>query len=383
MFIFFMDKMLWIHYFGANSYIDHMKNRILSVDIFRGLTIALMIIVNTPGSWSYVYAPLRHAEWHGWTPTDLVFPFFLFVSGVSFSLSMSRLSDKSTSELMKKIWKRVALIFLVGLLLNWFPFYHRHIGDLRIFGVLQRIALAYGLGSTMILLLKRNLLLIASAIVLVGYHALLLIAGDDPFSLENNLTITIDKWLIGESHMYKGFGIPFDPEGLIHSFPAAINVVIGFLIGKYTIVDKQFSILQKVGIGIGMIALAYLWDFIGFPINKPLWTSSYVFLTCGLGALLLMLLQWIIDDKGWKKWAFPFKVFGMNPLFSYVLSILFVKIFFRISIGEGNVYSWLYNSVFAPMLGDYGGSFGYALGYTGFIWLFAWMLYRKSIIIKL
>ena len=142
-----------------------MKNRILSVDIFRGLTIALMIVVNTPGSWSYVYAPLRHAEWHGWTPTDLVFPFFLFVSGVSLALSMSRLSDRNTAQLMQKIWKRVALIFLVGLLLNWFPFYHRHFNDLRIFGVLQRIALAYGIGATMILLLKRNLLLIGGVLI--------------------------------------------------------------------------------------------------------------------------------------------------------------------------------------------------------------------------
>ncbi|NNF34167.1 MAG: DUF1624 domain-containing protein [Saprospiraceae bacterium] len=360
-----------------------MKNRILSIDIFRGLTIALMIIVNTPGSWSYVYAPLKHADWHGWTPTDLVFPFFLFVSGVSFSISLSRQSSKTTQELMIKIWKRVALIFLVGLLLNWFPFYNKHIGDLRIFGVLQRIALAYGIGASLILLASRKLLIILSVIILIGYHFLLLIGGDDPFSLENNLTITIDKWLIGESHMYKGFGIPFDPEGLIHSFPAAINVVIGFLIGKYTILEKRFSTMEKAGIGIILIAVAYLWHFIGFPINKPLWTSSYVLLTCGLGVLLLMFLQYIIDDQGWKKWAFPFRVFGMNPLFSYVLSILFVKIFFMIKVGETSLYGWLYNSVFAEILGNYNGSLGYALVYASFIWIFSWLLYRKGILIKL
>jgi predicted acyltransferase len=342
-----------------------------------------MIIVNTPGSWSYVYAPLKHAEWHGWTPTDLVFPFFLFISGVSFSISLSRQSSRSTKQLMIKIWKRVALIFLVGLLLNWFPFYQKHISDLRIFGVLQRIALAYGIGASLILLARRNLLIILSVIILIGYHFLLLTGGDDPFSLENNLTITIDKWLIGENHMYKGFGIPFDPEGFIHSFPAAINVVIGYLIGKYTILEKRFTTLQKSGIGIVLIAVAYLWDFIGFPINKPLWTSSYVLLTCGLGVLLLMLLQYVIDDQGWKKWAFPFRIFGMNPLFSYVLSILFVKIFLMIKIGETSLYGWLYKTIFSPLLGDYGGSFGYAICFAGLVWIFSLILYRRNILIKL
>ncbi len=342
-----------------------------------------MIIVNTPGSWSYVYAPLRHAEWHGWTPTDLVFPFFLFISGVSFSISLSRQSSKTTKELMIKIWKRVALIFLVGLLLNWFPFYHRSIEELRIFGVLQRIALAYGIGATMILLLKRKMLIILSILILVGYQFILIIAGDDPYSLENNLTITIDRWLIGEDHMYKGFGVPFDPEGLIHSFPAAINVVIGFLIGSYMILENKVSTIQKAGIGLGLILIAYAWDLIGFPINKPLWTSSYVLLTCGLGVLLMMLLQYMIDEKKWTGWAFPFRVFGMNPLFSYVLSIVIIKVFFRINIGEVSLYGWLYNNIFTPVAGDYGGSLLTALIYTSFIWLFSWFLYRKGILIKL
>ncbi len=359
-----------------------MKQRILSVDVIRGLTIVLMVIVNTPGSWSHVYAPLLHAKWHGCTPTDLVFPFFIFISGVSIGISLSKNTGKSNAELIQKIWKRAALIFLVGLLLNWFPFYHQHISDLRIFGVLQRIALAYGIGATMIIYLKDKALWITSVLILIGYYLVMLWGGgDDPFSLENNFANKIDLALVGENHVYGGFGIPFDPEGLLHSFPAAITFVLGYIYTKLFLSHKNF--IPPLIAGAVLVILGQAWNYLGFPINKPLWTSSYVLYTGGLGYLFLTLLRWIIDEQGWKKWTLPFQAFGMNPLASYVLSILLVKLMFRIKIGEENLYGFLYAHVFQPVLGDKPGSLAFALSYGFVIWLFAYYLFRKKIVIKL
>jgi predicted acyltransferase len=360
-----------------------MKNRLLSVDVIRGLTIALMIIVNTPGSWSYVYAPLKHASWHGCTPTDLVFPFFLFISGVSFFLSYQKNQTKPQSEILKKIWKRAALIFLVGLLLNWFPFYHQHISDLRIMGVLQRIACAYAIGASLAVLLSKKGLMLASSLILVVYNIVLWMAGNDPYSLEHNLTRTIDLAILGESHVYGGFGIPFDPEGIIHSFPAAINVTIGFLVGWLITSRKGMKKVTQLGIAAAfLIGGGLLWGLF-FPINKPLWTSSYALYTTGLGSLLLAAAIWVIDVRLWKKWTLPFRVFGMNPLFSYVLSILIVKILLRSKIGDTSTYGYLYREGFAPIFGDYFGSFMFALTYTTVIWCMAYWLYLKKIIIKL
>lgn len=374
-----------------------MKDRLLSIDVLRGMTIFFMIIVNTPGTWDYVYAPLRHAKWHGCTPTDLVFPFFLFIVGVSMAMSLQKITSQTQldagtrSALLAKILKRTCLIFLVGLLLNWFPFYHKHISDLRILGVLQRIALAYGGAGLLIILLGARLrILISAIIILLGYWALLVMGGGaDPFSLEGNLATWFDPKVLGESHVYKGFGIPFDPEGLVSTIPGVAHVLIGYLIGVYGILDHKSAESPMKGlktvfyVGLTLTNLGILWS-LAFPINKPLWTSSYVLFSCGLGSILLAILIYFIDILKITKWTYVFRVFGLNPLVSYALSGLFVKLMMTSFKWEGgNAYTKLYESVFQPLLGNYNGSFGFALVYTLFIWFFAWLLYRKGKVIKL
>ena len=211
------------------------SERLVALDIFRGITIASMILVNTPGSWSHVYPPLLHASWHGFTPTDLVFPFFLFAVGAAMSFSLGKYKgDKS--DVVKKILSRTALIFLIGLLLKMFPFYQFNKGSfidfstLRIMGVLQRIALAYGIAAFMCFFLSPKKLLGGAGILLVGYWGILLIfGGNDPFSLEQNAALKFDLLVLGEQHLYGGFGIPFDPEGLLSTLPAVVSVIIGFM----------------------------------------------------------------------------------------------------------------------------------------------------------
>ena len=362
-----------------------MEKRLLALDIFRGLTIAGMIVVNTPGTWEHVWSPLRHAKWDGCTPTDLVFPFFLFIVGVSMSYSFSKYVAGDRNTWIKKILKRTAIIFGIGILLNWFPFYSKHISDLRIFGVLQRIALAYCGAALLIVFLKKNWLYYAFAILLIGYWTILLaFGGDDALSLEGNLVRTLDLKLFGEQHLYGGYGMPFDPEGLLSTLPSIATALLGYFTGRaiQTQINLHAFIPKIVGIGFTLIAFATLWHYLGFPINKPIWSSSYVLFSGGIAMAGLGLLLWLLDIKKWDFWVYPFRAFGLNPLVSYILSGLFVKISFLIKIGDQNLYSWIYTSIFQPLLGNLNGSLGFAIFYTTFIWLFAWALYKTGRIIK-
>jgi predicted acyltransferase len=206
--------------------------RYLALDVFRGMTIATMILVNNPGSWSHIYAPLRHSEWHGCTPTDLVFPFFLFIVGVSMFFSFAKYGSTLNSKSLFKVVKRTALIFVIGLFLNSFPQWQADYSKLRIMGVLQRIALAYGIGSVIVLSLnKRWLPYIALLILFVYWGILYFFGGSDPYSLTGNIAPEFDSLVLGKAHLYSGFGLPFDPEGLLSTIPAIATVIIGFLAG--------------------------------------------------------------------------------------------------------------------------------------------------------
>ena len=361
-----------------------LKDRLLSVDIFRGLTICFMIMVNTPGSWEHVYAPMRHAPWHGFTPTDMVFPFFMTTVGISMALSMAGARTKSDGELMMKIVKRAALIFLVGLLLNYFPF-TKAIADLRIWGDLQRIAASYLVaGLAVVLLKKEKNILIYTITSLLAYWALLYFGGD--YTLEGNLNNKIDLWMLGENHLYKGYGIPFDPEGILGTITGGAHIAIGYLFSARYLkkpIDASNSIKGALTWGAILLVVAFLWNLV-FPINKPIWTSSYVCLASGFALMIYALLFYLIDVKKWTKWAWPFKVFGLNPLASYALSGLLVKIFSRFFKIDGtSVPSYIYENIMTPAFGPLNGSLAYAIFYTFVIWLFAYLLYRNKIVVKL
>lgn len=363
--------------------------RLQSLDAFRGFTIATMIMVNTPGSWSYLYPPLAHADWHGCTPTDLVFPFFLFIVGVSMWFSFKKFDYQLSPSAVQKIAKRAGLIFLIGLLLNAFPFYNTSLSELRILGVLQRIAIAFGLGAVVCLALKeRQRLLIFSAVTLLAYWGILyFFGGDAPYELETNVVRQIDLALLGADHLWQGKGLAFDPEGLLSSLPAVVTVVFGFLTGQMIEqTPKEQLVSRCLTYGIPALALGWLWGFV-FPINKSLWTSSYVLYTTGWALLVLSVFIWLMEVKGQKKWAAPLLVFGMNSLFAYILSMVWVKILWVITwtnpAGEVvSAYEWLFSAVLAPIAGNLNGSLLFALLHILIFWAILWVLYRKRIFFK-
>ncbi|MEN8247952.1 MAG: hypothetical protein ABFS32_03405 [Bacteroidota bacterium] len=362
-----------------------MIKRYKSLDIFRGLTIAAMIMVNTPGSWSNLYSPLAHADWHGYTPTDLVFPFFLVAVGLSMSFSFQKYDRNDHRSFLLKTTKRALIIFVIGLLLNAFPYFGKDFSQLRIMGVLQRIAVAYFLAALLVHYFNgiRNLLSISALILLSYWFVLLIFGGDDPFGLENNFGRRIDIFLLGENHLWRGKGLPFDPEGLLSTFPAVVTVLSGYLFGKLVGKYKDMDLVARILLVGNVLLLAgYAWGLV-FPVNKALWTSSYVLVTSGIAAIVLGILIYLIDIKGWSRWAVPFEAFGMNPLIIFVLSIIWVKTYFQIDMGEMNMYGWLYATVFKPIINPTFGSLLFALFHVFGCWVVAYILYRKKIYIKI
>jgi predicted acyltransferase len=362
------------------------SGRLMSLDVFRGMTVAFMIIVNTPGTWSHVFAPLRHASWHGCTPTDLVFPSFLFISGVAMWYSLRKYNFEFSGPALFRILRRVALIFIVGLFLNIFPRFARDYDTLRIMGVLQRIALAWGLGAVVVLMVKRNYIWIATLILLFGYWALMyFFGGSDPYSLEGNFARQVDLKILGEKHLYGGFGVPFDPEGLLSTIPAVATVLLGFMAGN--LISGLGTSWKTVGwlalTGAVLIGAGLLWGQY-FPINKPIWTSSYVLYAGGIGMMVLALLFMIVDIWGLKGWTGFFNTFGTNALFTYVLAGIWTKTMLSIKIGEVTLYNWIFTHICSPLFENQKlASLLFALIQVTIIWAFGYILYRRKIIIRL
>jgi predicted acyltransferase len=372
------------------------KERFLALDVFRGMTICFMIIVNTPGSGASPYAPLEHATWFGFTPTDLVFPSFLFAVGNAMSFSQSKYKLISNAAFLKKIIKRTILIFLIGYLMYWFPFFnldaHGHItgapmSHTRIMGVLQRIALCYFFGSLIVQYLSKNKVIIVSIILLVGYWLILLAFGDanQPYSMIGNAGNYFDKFLMGNDHLYHGEGIPFDPEGWLSTIPAIVNVVIGFLAGKFIQEKgKTFECLAKLLLaGALLIFIALCWNLI-FPIGKKLWTSPFVLLTSGIDLIWISALVYIIEMSNRKavKWTEFFMIFGRNPLFIYVLSEIFVVILFMIPVGRESLFGFVNTHFFQLIAPGPFGSFLFAITFMLFCWSIGWWLNKKRIYVK-
>lgn len=362
-----------------------LKNRYLSLDVFRGLDVALMILVNSPGRGSTTFSPLLHAEWNGFTLTDLVFPTFLFVVGNSMSFSMKKYESMGESAFFKKVLKRTAIIFLLGFLMYWFPFFDngelKPFAETRIFGVLQRIALCYMFASILLHYMKSKSVIIFSILALVAYHLLLFAFGD--LTLTGNAVLRLDTWLIGPKHMYHGEGIAFDPEGLLSTLPAIVNVVAGYLTGTFIQKNGQNyeTIAKLMMMGIVLIFAGLAWDLL-LPINKKLWTSSFVLLTSGIDMCLIASLVYVLDMKKAKNWTYFFEVFGRNTLFIYLLSELFVISLFSIGIGGGSLYRWIADNVFISWAGGYMGSLLFAIWIVLTCWIVGYILDKKGIYVK-
>jgi predicted acyltransferase len=383
-----------------------MKERYYSLDVFRGATVALMILVNNPGSWAHIYDPLEHAPWHGCTPTDLVFPFFLFAVGNALAFVMPRFEEAGPALFWKKVLKRTLLIFAIGLFLNWSPFVKwdgenlifKVWENVRILGVLQRIAIAYFLASVIVFYAKARGAYVIGAIILLIYWFICLIAGSagDPFSLSGWFGTNIDIHILGISHMYKGEGVAFDPEGLASAAPAIVQVIFGFLVGQYIQQKgKNFEMLTGLMIaGLVIVFSGYCWDMV-FPINKKIWTSSYVLYTSGLGILTLSSLIYLIEFKSIRgTWSKFFDVFGKNPLFIFVLSGFLPRILALLrwvdhidgTTGKKvytSAFPWFYENVCKNVATDLRiGSLVYALITIAFYWSIVYLLDKKKIYIK-
>lgn len=387
------------------------NERIVAIDVMRGLTIAAMVLVNNPGDWGalyspegvwrYIFWPLRHADWHGLTPTDLIFPFFLFLSGASAWFSFKR--PVPLAARLKTIAVRAIELFAIGLFLVNFPFsdsagalFHKPFADWRIMGVLQRIAIAWGIGAALIAIWGKRpkLLFSISALLLGGYWLALQlggVAGADPFSLYNHLGHQVDLAVLGASHLWQNPTPPFEPEGLLGSLPAVVSMIIGWFAGSW-IGNRGSSgkgswlfVQQKMVLaGIALLVAGVIMHPL-FPINKALWSSSYVLVTGAIGLWTLALLLWIFEEQQWRRFSWIAQVFGANAILLYIIDQLWVKASWLLPApsGDGSFSSWLYHSVCTTFAGPYGGSLLYPILHLLFYWVLLLPLYRKRIFLKL
>ncbi|WP_153798258.1 acyltransferase family protein [Foetidibacter luteolus] len=390
-----------------------MNQRYYSLDVFRGATVAFMILVNNQAGASY--APLDHAVWHGCTPTDLVFPFFLFAVGNAMAFVMPRLQQGSTGVFLQKVFKRAALIFLIGLFLNWSPFF-RWNGDslvvkgwtwvnpvsgavtgIRILGVLQRIALCYLFASLLLYFFKPRMAYVISAVILLLYWVLCFTLGSsaDPYSITGYFGTAIDIKILGEPHMYHGEGMAFDPEGITSTLPAIVQVVAGYFAGRYIQQNgKSWQMVSHLFIaGCILVFAGFCWD-LSFPINKKIWTSSYVLYTSGLGILTLAMCIYCIEFKEWRgAWSRFFDVFGKNPLFIFVLSGFLPRVLALLRIPNGlnstgnavytSPFGWFYLHICKPAFNNpKNASLLYAISLVLLYWSIGYIMHKRKIYIR-
>ena len=425
-------------------------NRLVSLDVFRGMTIAGMVLVNNPGTWSAIYSPLQHAPWHGITPTDYIFPFFLFIVGIAIPIALGkRIKEGITSQVYLKIIQRAAIIFGLGLLMAAFPlvnltesnipmvvkllamlglmaavyfwlvdksrealgalvftsvlllgFYlanyslvFNNFATLRIPGVLQRIAVCYLITSLIFLHTNWKQMTIISICLLLLYWLLMTVIpvpGCEITTIDDkacNLAAYLDRLILTEAHIWKSAKV-YDPEGILSTLPAIVTTISGVLTGMWLKTERSDT--EKAGgmffFGVVLCAVGWCWNFF-FPFNKSLWTSSYVVYTSGLALCFLGFCFWLIDIKGYKKWAQPFVIFGMNALALFVFSGLFARVLSIIKVGELDgkplsLQQWIFNEIFLSIAAPINASLTFAVSFILF-WLFLmWILYRKQIYIK-
>ncbi len=390
--------------------------RLLALDVFRGLTVAGMLLVNNPGTWGAIHPPLAHAAWHGWTPTDLIFPFFLFIVGITTHLSLTarRARGDDTRTLVRTVLRRGALIFLCGLFLSWFPGWtYTPIADLpdasftdrvlhrlahvRYLGVLQRIGLAYTAGALITLGVPWRRQIVLAAGILLGYWALMTLVPvpgtgqvgaellDEPSQV---LSAWLDRTLLGEAHLWSG-SRTWDPEGLLSTLPAVATVLLGALTGAW-LAERARPLGDRLAamfaVGAMLMVVGACWGWV-FPINKGLWTSSYVVFTGGMAAVTLATCLWLIDVQQVRWWTWPFVVYGVNPLVAFVGSGLMARlvggmIVWETATGRVSLQQWVFREWFAPLASPRNASLLYALAFVAFWYIILSVLHRRGIVVK-
>ncbi len=361
--------------------------RLVSLDVFRGITIAGMILVNNPGTWEHIYWPLQHASWHGWTPTDLVFPFFLFIVGIAIPLAFANRLERGGSrrDLYIKIVKRTVIIFAIGLFLNGFPYFA--LAEYRIPGVLQRIAVCYFFASVIFLNTKVRTQIAITIGLLIFYWALVKLvpapgfaAGD--LTKEGSLPSFVDRVVLGK-HVWSQARV-YDPEGILSTIPAIATTLMGVLTGHWLRTEKT-RYEKTAGMfvaGAVCVALGWAWNSF-FPINKALWTSSYVLFTGGLALQFLAFCYWLIDIKGYRRWAKPFEVFGLNAIALYVVAGLMASLLGEIKLGGTPLGAWIYNTLFASWASPVNASLAFAISFVLVCLGLMWILYHRKIFLKI
>ena len=372
--------------------------RLLSIDAFRGMTILGMILVNNPGDWGAVYAPLRHAEWHGWTPTDLVFPFFLFIVGVAIVIALQRRLEAGVDKgaVVVKLVKRAAIIFGLGLLLSGYPFglfgsktFSELLETWRIPGVLNRIAVCYLVVSLLFLYCRERALHVWNGVFLFGYWAMMTLipvpgrGAPDIDAKDGHLSAWLDLTVLGK-HVWSGSKV-YDPEGILSTIPAFSTTLFGvftglLLVSKLEPVEKVTRLLVR---GSLLVVAGYVWNWF-FPINKPIWTSSYAVFTAGQAMCALALCYWFFDLQGRRGIARPFEIYGVNSITVFVGSGLLATTLYSLKVGEKSLQAWIYDSFFLSWLAPPEvASLAYAITWVlGWFVVLAWM-YRRGLIVKI
>jgi predicted acyltransferase len=393
------------------------RERLVSLDVFRGLTVAGMLLVNNPGSWAHIYPPLEHAAWHGWTPTDLIFPFFLFIVGITTELSLGARRARGAGDraVVAQVVRRGALIFLFGLALSAFPFFQwgdiKGVADpsfvervayrfehLRVMGVLQRIGLAYLAAGLLTLRTSWRQQAAIVAGILLGYWALMALAAVPPTGLPGwrvwgEPGTTVDAWLdrvvLTPDHLWVGGGGVRDPEGLLSTLPAVASVMLGALAGRWIgqqrrPLAERLNGLYAAG-ALGMMA-GLVWHW-AFPINKNLWSSSYALFAGALACVALATCMWLIDVQKVTGWTRPFVVYGTNPMLAFLGSGLMARLIYSIFKVDFDgkrvpVVEWMYRQLYAPWLPPRAASLGFALTFVGFWYLVLRWCYKRGIVFR-
>ena len=392
------------------------RERLLSLDIFRGLTVAGMLLVNDPGSWSSIFPPLEHAEWHGWTPTDLIFPFFLFIVGITTHLSLSARRARGDDEgaIVRQILRRGAIIYLLGFLMALFPFYqwgpiegnpdpsvldriiHR-LQHVRILGVLARIAIVYVIAALLTLRTNLKQQVIIVTVLLFGYWFLMTVLpvpGEGTIGAlllhdkSRNLAAYLDRLILGTKHTWTG-SVTYDPEGVLSTIPAIATAILGVITGRWIAMTTRPLIERIAGLFAGgalVMVLGTMWNWV-FPINKNLWTSSYVLFTAGMVAVVLATVMWVVEHYNVRWWTKPFVIFGVNPIVAFVGSGVMARLIYTLwkvdyQGKSQSIQSVIYQAGFLSWLPPRLASLAFAVTFVLF-WLgILTVMYRRNIILK-